>query len=384
MTDLGPLVGEDELLIHQVTDTFGSVGQSDRSWTEKVWVSASAVDGSLQADLGLGLYPNRGVMDGFAGISRGKEQWTVRASRELGTDAATVIGPVTYEVLDPLNSVRIALGEQDVVPIRFDVTVTGAVPAFLEDRELKRSSDGRRIDSDIVRFHQTGTATGWVEVAGERTEIAGGWIGARDRSWGVRYMIGDPPRDLPRVKRDRELSSLAIWSPILCTRDDGCHYALHLYLHSEVSPHHAWANCQGGVEHPDGRKTHFASVRPELRFDPANRRLLGGTLHATELDGTDRPLTVTAVGDTGFHLGAGRYFSFDGKWHGQWEGPLNVEGEHIADCTDPETARRLHQIRDGIVKIEDPVGGGVGFGTMQVMAFGAHPGTNLTAEGTFL
>ena len=103
MTSIGPLVGEDELLIHQVTDTFGSVGQSDRSWTEKVWVSAFAADGSLQADLGLGLYPNRGVMDGFAGVSRGKEQWTVRASRELGADITTVIGPISYEVIDPLQ-----------------------------------------------------------------------------------------------------------------------------------------------------------------------------------------------------------------------------------------------------------------------------------------
>lgn len=384
MTSIGPLVAEDELLIHQVTDTFGSVGQSDRSWTEKVWVSAFAADGSLQADLGLGLYPNRGVMDGFAGVSRGKEQWTVRASRELGIDSATVIGPIRYEVIEPLNSVRIALDAQDVVPIRFDVTVTGVVPAFLEDREIKRSADGRRIDSDIVRFHQTGTATGWVEVGDERTEFAGGWVGARDRSWGVRYMIGDPPRDVPRARRNRDTSSLAIWSPMLCSRDDGTQYALHLYLHSEVSPEHARTEFQGGVEHPDGRKDHFASVRPDLTFDPVNRRLIGGVLHTTEADGTDRPLTVTAVSDTGFHLGAGRYFGFDGKWHGQWEGPLVIEGEHVANCTDIEAARRLHQIRDTVVRVEDPVGGGVGIGTMQVMAFGAHPGTNLSAEGTFL
>ena len=262
--------------------------------------------------------------------------------------------------------------------------MTGVVPAFLEDREIKRSPDGRRVDSDIVRFHQTGTASGWVEVGGERTAITAGWVAARDRSWGVRYMIGDPARDLPRVKRDRATSSLAIWSPMLCTRNDGSQYALHLYLHSEVSPQHARTEFQGGVEHPDGRKDHFATVRPHLQFDPVNRRLIGGVLHATETDGSDRPLTVTVVSDTGFHLGAGRYFSFDGKWHGQWEGPLHVEGEHIADCTNLEAAQRLHQIRDTVVRVEDPVGGGVGIGTMQVMAFGAHPGTNLTAEGTFL
>ena len=268
MTSLGPLVAADEQLIHQVTDTFGSVGQSDRSWTEKIWVSVFAADGSLQADFGLGLYPNRGVVDGFAGVSRGVEQWTVRASRELGSDATTTVGPISYDILDPLDAVRIALDQQDVVPVRFDCTVTGVVPAFLEERELKRSPDGRRIDSDIVRFHQTGTASGWIEVDGRRTEIDSSWIGARDRSWGVRYMIGDPPRDLPRAKRSRDGGSLSIWSPILMTRADGTPYALHLYFHSEISANRSHTEFQGGAEHPDGRKDHFTALRPELRFDP--------------------------------------------------------------------------------------------------------------------
>jgi hypothetical protein len=384
MTSLGPLVAEDELLVHQVTDTFGSVGQSDRSWTEKVWVSVFAADGSIQADFGLGLYANRGVIDGFAGVSRGVEQWTVRASREVADDAASQIGPMTYQVLDPLRSVRIALDAQDVVPVRFDCTVTGVVPAFLEERELKRSPDGRRIDSDIVRFHQTGTAAGWIEIDGVRTELDSSWISARDRSWGVRYMIGDPPRDLPRTKRSRDGGSLSIWSPVLCTRNDGSQYAIHLYFHSEVSADRAHTEFQGGIESPDGAKQHFASMRPELSFDPFNRRLRGGVLHAVTTDGTARPLTVTAVGDTGFHLGAGRYFGFDGKWHGQWEGALHIEGEHFEDCSTAENARRLHQIRDCVVRIDDPVGGGVGIGTMQTMAFGTHPGTDLSAEGSFL
>jgi hypothetical protein len=90
------------------------------------------------------------------------------------------------------------------------------------------------------------------------------------------------------------------------------------------------------------------------------------------------------LSDTGFHLGAGRYFSFDGKWHGQYEGPLHVEGEHIPDCSDLSSAKRLHQIRDCVIRVEDPEGGGTGIGTMQSMAFGGHPATNLTEAGSFL
>src|SRR5271155_6248216 len=86
MTKPGPLLGADEQLNHQITDTFARVGQSDRSWTEKVWAMAASRDGSLSVAFGLGKYINRNVMDGFAGVSRGTEQWTVRASRRLSPD----------------------------------------------------------------------------------------------------------------------------------------------------------------------------------------------------------------------------------------------------------------------------------------------------------
>ena len=70
---LGPLVPADETFNHQITDTFATVSQSDRSWPEKVCAQAAARDGSVQVHLGMGKYPNRGVLDGYAGVSRGVE-----------------------------------------------------------------------------------------------------------------------------------------------------------------------------------------------------------------------------------------------------------------------------------------------------------------------
>ena len=71
----------DEYLIHQTPEPFATVAHADLSWTEKVWCSLFARDGSLQIDFGIGKYHNRNVIDGFAGISRGVEQMTVRARR---------------------------------------------------------------------------------------------------------------------------------------------------------------------------------------------------------------------------------------------------------------------------------------------------------------
>src|SRR5207253_1031003 len=113
--DIGVLRGADEHLNHQIVDTFATVAQSDLSWTEKIWASLARTDGTLQIDFGLGKYHNRGIIDGFGGVSRDREQWTVRASREL--DAApedASIGPVRYQIVEPLKQVRFRLEPNDV------------------------------------------------------------------------------------------------------------------------------------------------------------------------------------------------------------------------------------------------------------------------------
>ena len=97
-------------------------------------------------------------------------------------------------------------------------------------------------------------------------------------------------------------------------------------------------------------------------------------------DGSARPLTGEVMGDTGVHLGAGLYFGYDGHHHGEWRGELHVDGEHIADCSTPENARRLHQIRDTTVRVTDPVGGATGWGNCQPIASGPWPDLGLDAE----
>ena len=87
---------------------------------------------------------------------------------------------------------------------------------------------------------------------------------------------------------------------------------------------------------------------------------------------------------TGFHLGAGLYFGFDGHWHGEWRGRSHVDGEYIADCTTYEQARRLHQLRDCIVRVDDPVGGGTGVGNLQSIVAGPHPELGLDEQSSFM
>lgn len=385
MSSLGPLVAADETFNHQIIDTFATVSQADRSWTEKVCAMAAPRDGSVQLAFGMGKYTNRNVLDAYAGISRGREQWTVRASRRLLPDVDHLAaGPITYEVLEPLRTVRFSLAPNDVVPISFEWIFTAALPPALEQREQHRSRDGGRVDADIVRYHQIGTATGWYEVDGVRGTVDEAAVSTRDHSWGVRYMVGPPAVDVEDPARPAGVSTIVLWSPILCERQDGSRYGLHVFYQRHRFGDWQRVELQGGVEHPDGRREPFLQLLPHAEVRDDNRRLVRATLDCTMSDGSTRPLELAAVSETGFHLGAGLYFGLDGHWHGEWRGDLHVDGEYVADCTDPATARRLHQMRDNLVCVEDAVGQGVGFGNMQSIFAGAQPEIGLTEEASFL
>lgn len=382
---IGPLLAGDEGFTHQIADTFAVVGASDPSWTEKVCAMAAAKDGSLQLGFGLGKYTNRNVMDGYAGMSRGIEQMTVRASRRLSSaPEATVIGPIRYEVDAPLKTVHFALEPNATQPLSFEWTFEAIVPPFMEDRSHMRR--GNRVATDLVRYHQIGLASGWVEIEGERTDISPEtWVSTRDHSWGVRYDVGLPPQDLEPGDPLAGLSFRMIWSPIAMERPDGSRYGIFLHYQIFQGPGFVHKHVvMGGMESPDGSQVAFVDLEPELTFDPVNRRLRGGRIHATTADGSVRTLGVEVVSDTGFHLGAGLYFGFDGHHHGEWRGELVTDGERIPDCTEPTTARRLHQIRDTVVHVTDPTGGGEGWGNCQPIITGGDDTLGLSASDSFM
>jgi hypothetical protein len=368
---IGPLVAADETLNHQIVDTFGTVRESDRSWTEKLWLSLARKDGALQIDFGLGRYQNRGIMDGFGGVSRGREQWTVRGSRELRGDPATAVGPVAYEVLEPLNSVRVRLAESDVLDVSFDLVFTGALPPFLEGRNEFRDATGR-IASDVIRYHQSGSVSGWVSAGGERHEVTPGeWFGFRDHSWGVRGdAVGVPPTDVPAVTPGVSSGrGFMHWTPWLLTRPDGTAYEIQQFI-MEASG--ARVVDTAFLNTPDGRQRRIRGVQPEVRYDPVTRFLAGGEVHLELDSGDKRTVQVEPVGDSGFFLRTGGYGFWEGHRHGTWHGgPLHVDGEYISDCWAPDTLRKLGQLRDRPVRLRD--GDAEGYGIFESIIIGVWP-----------
>jgi len=378
------LVPSDEGFNHQIADTFGAVAQSDRSWTEKVCGSIFRKDGSLQIGWGLGKYINRNVMDGYAGVSRGVEQWTVRGSRMLfPTPDLISVGPIHYEVIEPLKKIRVRLERNEVQPISFDVILDGSlIPPFLENHEFRRQAFGFRTETDLCRYHHVGSASGWLELDGVRHQInPEDWCMTRDHSWGVRYGVGNEPLDLMPGIDSSQLPMNFLWSPMRFEKADGSQYSMH-HFYLNVNFPGFEPVFHGGVEYADGKREPFRGLVPELRYDSSNRRLQGGLLHFTQHDGSVRTLAIEVLGDTGFHLGTGLYFGYKGLHHGSWQGEQHIDGEYHADCAVPATAREIHQIRDCIVRIRD--GDSIGWGNYQTIVLGQWPELALDAQSNFV
>ncbi len=382
---LGPLGPADERFDHQVADTFATVGTSDPSWTEKVCAMAARRDGSLQLGFGMGKYTNRNLLDGYAGLSRGAEQITVRGSRRLFPDPdLTAAGPIRYEVLEPMQRVRFVLEPNPCQPLAFDWIYQAVLPPATEERTHQRAPLGYRVSADLVRYHQIGTASGWIQIDGERHTIdPDDWVSTRDHSWGVRYDVGTPPTDTDPFDPVAAMAFQMIWCPALMVDPDGTRWGLFMHLIDAQGFGHHQRTVTGAVEHGDGRIERMADIRTDLRFEPVNRRLRGGTVTVTLEDGKERTFLLEVPTDTGFHLGAGLYFGWQGHHHGEWRGELHVDGERLEDCRQPDLARELHQLRDTFVHISEPASGAEGWGNCQPMITGSHPDRGLDGASSF-
>jgi hypothetical protein len=369
--NIGKLTPADEFLDHQIADTFATVVESDFGWTQKIWGAIARKDGSRAVSFGLGKYHNRNVLDGFCGISRGTEQWTVRASRRLDVALQEmVVGPIHYEVVDPLKKVRFRLERNDTQPIAFDIFFEGELPPFFEKRNELRS--GHRIAQNLIRYHQSGRLSGWVDMNGTRESVDDAWFGARDHSWGMRgTAVGASVTDLqPGLGKTQNMRTL--WGPWLLRRPDGDVYEMMHFLYSTDN----WQYCsahlnEAGSEEGTLRQTEMRNMVADIKLDPRTRRFCGGTYTFTMPDGSDRSIDVTPVGDSGFYLRTGGYGGWKGGHQGSWRGDYFEEGEYIPDITSELELAGMGQFRDSPVMVRD--GDAVGYGIQESIYIGTFP-----------
>ena len=382
---IAALTGADEAFNHQIVNPFAAVATADRAWTEKAWFTLMRKDGSLQVNLGLGKYANRNIVDGFAGVQVGTRQMTVRASRLLSADPETLqVGPIGYHVIEPLKSIRLTLGENAAQPLRFELTFTATMPAFFENRDVVIQSG--RMASDVIRFHQSGTVSGWIEIDGSRHEVnPDDWFGFRDRSWGVREHVGLDPADLAPTAAhgasggDKTGQAFHFnWLVSKIDRADGSSYDLAYYFR-DFGGEGAPAFFSGYINESDGRQIPILHLFPEIDYRSSDRSVMRGTVTAFVAGKgkvvEQRVFEIEAINpEMGYRLLPGMYGEWKGQIHGSYKGEAFLDGESIDDVNHPDKLADTYrwQIRDRPVRVRE--GANSGFGDMESIILGEYPG----------
>lgn len=381
---IAALTGADEQFSHQIVNTFAAVGSADRAWTEKAWFTLMRKDGSLQASFGLGKYANRNIVDGFAGVQIGTRQMTVRASRVLSSAPEAIgVGPLGYEVVKPLEAIRLTLAENAAQPLRFELTFHATMPGYFENRDVVINAG--RTASDVIRFHQAGTVSGWIEIEGERHEVnPDDWFGFRDRSWGIREHVGLDPADLVPGSHGATGANKAgggyhfNWLVSKIDRADGTSYDLAYYFR-DFGGEGPLDYFSGYINESDGRQIPILHLYPEIDYRASDKGAMRGTVTAIVAGRgksvEERVFEIEAIDpEMGFRLLPGMYGAWKGQIHGSFKGEDFLDGETVDDVNAAEkTAENYRwQIRDRPVRIRE--GANSGFGDMESIILGEYPG----------
>jgi hypothetical protein len=191
MTDDRP-VPLDEYPVHQVPLSMKYVATGDRNAYDRCIFHVLDHEGRTLLILGLGVYPNLGVIDAYATLRLGDTLHAVRASDALDDDSRTnlAVGPLRIPVERPLCDFVLSYeaAPDDADGLSYEINWTADFPALWEPHHLQRR--GGRLTLEGRRFVQAGHCDGWIRVGGRELRVQG-WTGTRDRSWGVRPVPGE-------------------------------------------------------------------------------------------------------------------------------------------------------------------------------------------------
>ncbi|MEC8714316.1 MAG: hypothetical protein VXY04_03755, partial [Pseudomonadota bacterium] len=183
----------DDYPIHQTPEPVAYAG-TDRNFYDRYFFNGYAPDGSGFFAAALGIYPHLDIIDAHFTVVRNGVQHCIHASAELRMERmAMAVGPFSVEIVEPLNVLRLRLEPFDGMAA--DITFTGRAFPIEEPRFTHRI--GPRAFMDYTRLTQNGRYTGWIEVDGDRQDLAEGSLGTRDRSWGIRPIGARDPQPMP-------------------------------------------------------------------------------------------------------------------------------------------------------------------------------------------
>lgn len=352
----------DDFPLHQTPEPIAYAG-TDRNFYDRYFFNGYAPDGSGFFALALGIYPHLNVADAHFSCIRGGVQYNLHASRELNMERLDLaVGPVSIEIVEPLKVLRVRVRGEGLAA---ELTFTGRAFPIEEPRFVHRI--GPRTFMDYTRLTQNGHYTGWIEVDGERIDLAAGTCGTRDRSWGVRP-VGAP--DAQPHGHGVVSSFFWQWTPVNLPNRS-------LFFHINADRHGAPWNTRAVIA-PDGGDTESFFETPSAAMvspmQPATRWPAGGTLTIQRPEG---PLALTFEPLVRFQMRGLGYTS--PKWgHGLYHGPLAVEREDLVLADLDPMARTLDNLHVQIISRVTTSDGETGIGGFEQLVIGPYEPWGLT------
>ncbi len=246
--------------------------------------------------LGAGSYPNRGVVDGYLIRVDGERQRNVRFSDERDELPATGVGPLSWEIVEPLRAWRLVVGEN---PAGFELDVLWRARTNPWETERILLEDGRGGVSDFGHFFQSGSYEGTLRLDGTPIDVSG-WRGQRDRSRGVRLVS--------------EGGGVHLW---IQGQFEDCSIAVLFNLDRDNVVTH----CDGAVLGTDGVDDPIVAGLHALELD-AGLDCPRAAFAFTTASGRTLRLDVDGSAGGGFLSGGGY-----GGWHGRRRGRDVIEHE---------------------------------------------------------
>src|SRR5262245_49413656 len=115
------LTALDETFLHQAAVTFDQTPLSDHRFFDRIWIGGCNEEGD-RFMMGLGAYKNTNTFDGYAVALRGEKQYNIRASRPFLPRAADMgVGPISVEVIEPLQKIRVRVERSAEAPFAADL-----------------------------------------------------------------------------------------------------------------------------------------------------------------------------------------------------------------------------------------------------------------------
>ncbi|MGW6571577.1 hypothetical protein ACWGAN_05295 [Streptomyces sp. NPDC054945] len=358
-------VALDEYPIHQAPLSMKHVVSGDRNAYDRCIFHVFDHAGRAVLILGLGVYPNAGVIDAYATLRVGDELLAVRASDALTDDRMNLsVGPLSITVEVPLKqlTLRCAADPADPNGLSYDITWTAEFPAVWEPHHVQRRGD--RLMLEGRRFVQAGQVTGTIRAKGEQfTLTPGEWTGTRDRSWGVRPIPGEEGGRAAEEHRPEGFHWL--WIPVRF--ED----RFLMVIAQEDADGHRTLN-EAVQVFPDGSGRHDVQLgwpHTEIRYRPGSRHPERAVVHLTDPSRKPLELGVEILNSSPLAVGAG--YPPAGDWqHGTWQG-RGWSDRRVYDLSDPAAhPMAAFGVTDHSARFT--LDGRIGHGIFEHGSFGRH------------